>query len=493
MSGKYLALVFTSLLTMASATYAADLVDIFRSSRDHDPQWASEKAKFKSQKQLLPAAEALLYPKISTSATTQSIKTSGSGIAIINPVYLDSTALTDCIIDVQVQNRECDPPLVIRDDLGGRYDTYTFSLVLSQPLYNYKLWQQYNQAKAHISMSIAKHEQSKQLFLLKVAKSYFEVLRAYESWEHAASEENASKTELAQTKKRFQLGITPQIDVYKLRATHDSKKVELLSAQSKLENAQEDLMLMTQRRDIAIATLSDNLVIEPPQPSNVEDWVKMGLEHNRALQVAHAMTLKAQDELKMEKGGFHPTIDLIAGQTISKNDNVAFESAPSVTKTGIGLQINYPIYQGGFTTAKVKFAHHKYNSTLDTYELTRRGVIRNVRNNYRKVHSSVKRVEAAAQAIHSSQKSLEASRAAYKDGLTPLVSVLKSQNDLFIAKKAHANARYDFIASSLSLKYEAGTLAVEDIQVINSWLNIDKLILPPDLMSGQSTNQDLFY
>jgi outer membrane protein len=480
------------LLSSASITQAADLMDIFRSARDRDPGWAAQQLKYQTEKQGLAAAEALLYPKIYYTASARDIHTSGSGVAMINPVYLEEGPLLGCFED-SFKGRSCNPPLVIRDDLGGRYDTFSMSLQFAQPLYNYELWRGYNKAKILDSAADANFEKAKQDLILSIAESYFAVLRAYEQWEHDQAEAASVERQLEETKKRYQLGLLPQHDVYDVRTALDASNVKLLLARTALENAQENLMLMTQRRDVSLASLSDKLVVEAPQPQNVEEWVKRGLEFNRTLSAAQASTLAAEQELAMKKGGFHPTIELVAGYSVSRNDRVAIEQAPDVRQSGIGVQMTYPLYKGGLTTAEVKAASHNYARSEQLFELARRDVIRNVRNNYRRVNSDVKAVEAAAQAIHSSEKSLEASLSGYANGSRPLISVLQAQNDLFRARKDHANARYSYIMDSLRLKHSAGILVIEDLQVVNSWLNVDKLILPPDLNSEDEVQIDLFY
>lgn len=480
------------LLSISSVVQAADLMDIFRSARDRDPFWTAQQLKYQSEKEGLAAAEALLYPKIYYTASARDIQTSGSGAAMINPVYLEEGPLLGCFED-SFKGRSCNPPLVIRDDLGGRYDTFTMTLQFAQTLYNYELWRGYNRAKILGSAADANFEKAKQDLILSIAESYFAVLRAYEQWEHDQAETTSVERQYEETKKRYQLGLLPQYDVYDVRTALDSSNVKLLLARTALENAQENLMLMTQRRDVSLASLSDKLVVEPPQPQNVEEWVKRGLEFNRTLAAAQASTLAAEQELAMKKGGYHPTVQLVAGYTVSKNDQVAFAAAPTVQQSGIGVQMTYPLYKGGLTTAEVKAASHNYARSEQLFELARRDVIRNVRNNYRRVNSDVKAVEAAAQAIHSSEKSLEASLSGYANGSRPLISVLQSQNDLFRARKDHANARYSYIMDSLRLKHSAGILAIEDLQIVNSWLNVDKLILPPDLNSEDEVQIELFY
>jgi outer membrane protein len=486
------ALAALSLLSTFSLQ-AADLMDIFRSARDHSPAWEAKKLENEGEQQRLAAAESYLYPQILFGASARDIETSGSGLAQINPVYLDEDALTTCIVDTQLKNRSCNPPLIIRDDLGGRYDTFDASISFKQPLYNYALWRKYNQTKISNDGANSLFERAKQDLMLKVSTAYFAVLEAQEQWEFAQTQYNSAEKQLEQTKKRFQLGLLPQNDVYDVRSARDLKRVEVLLARTELENSQENLMLQTQRRDVSLATLSDELIIESPQPRNVEEWVKKGLKHNRTLQGAHAKTLAAEQEVGFKKGGYHPVINLIAGYNISKNDRVAIESAPSVKTTGIGVEFIYPIYKGGLTTAEVKGSKLALSKAQQEYEEVRRDVIRKVRNAYRKVNNDVESVAAANQAIHSSKKSLEAAKAGYENGTRPLGVVIQAQNDWFKAKKQHATTRYNYILDSLQLKYDAGTLAIEDIQVINSWLDEDQLILPPTLNEKDEIDVDIFY
>jgi len=484
----------SSLVLNPGQSYAADLMDIFRGARDYSPGWKAKELEHKAKQQGVAAAEAGLYPQIVSSGSIRSMNTSGDGMAYINPVYLDEAALTQCIIEVS-QNDSCNPPLIIRDNINDRFETYDIGISLVQPLYNYKLWRRYNRAELLNEASDSHFEYEKQQLMMSIAESYFGVLEAHEQWELSQNETELAESQLELAKKRFQLGLAPQNDVYDVRAALDASKVKLLLAKTALENAQENLMLLTQRRDVSLATLSDNMIIEAPRPRNVEEWVKKGLKYNRTLLTAHSATLAAEQELAESRGGYHPEVALIAGYSVSKNDRVSFENLPSVRTEGIGVQFKYPLYLGGLTTAEVKANTFKLEKALEDFELARREMIGKVRNSYRKVNNDIKGVEAAELAIHSSEKSLEASQAGYRNGTRPLGLVLKAQTDLFKAKKDYSSARYNYILDSLRLKFNAGTLTVEDMQVVNSWLNTNELILPPQAESDTAVGgeENIFY
>lgn len=84
--------------------------------------------------------------------------------------------------------------------------------------------------------------------------------------------------------------------------------------------------------------------------------------------------------------------------------------------------------------------------------------------------TDVERVQARQQAIDSAQSALEATQAGYKSGTRSIVDVLQTQRLLFISKRDHANARYDYVMNMLNLKEQAGSLGPQDIFQLNGWL-----------------------
>jgi outer membrane protein len=107
---------------------------------------------------------------------------------------------------------------------------------------------------------------------------------------------------------------------------------------------------------------------------------------------------------------------------------------------------------------------------MQNEEAQRRAVVRQSREAYNGVISGISRVKALKQALVSGQKALESTEAGYEVGTRTTVDVLNVRRDLFRAKRNYANARYEYILSSLRLKQAAGTLNQNDLAQINTWL-----------------------
>jgi len=72
--------------------------------------------------------------------------------------------------------------------------------------------------------------------------------------------------------------------------------------------------------------------------------------------------------------------------------------------------------------------------------------------------------------VISGESSLNATRQAYLVGARTIVDVLTQQSNLFSSQQQYAQAVYNYITDSLSLKQNAGTLSPQDIEAINKWL-----------------------
>src|SRR5699024_5411151 len=108
---------------------------------------------------------------------------------------------------------------------------------------------------------------------------------------------------------------------------------------------------------------------------------------------------------------------------------------------------------------------------IEQYQQAWRDVGQQTLAAYRQVSANSSYVSARKKVIRSAESALEATHAGYEVGTRNIVEVLNAQRTLFAAKRDYANARYDYILNSLTLKALAGALTEDDIIQVNNWLN----------------------
>ena len=94
-----------------------------------------------------------------------------------------------------------------------------------------------------------------------------------------------------------------------------------------------------------------------------------------------------------------------------------------------------------------------------------------MRNSYRGIESSIGLVQALKATTVSARSALEATQAGYEVGTRTIIDVLDVQRRMFENENDYAASRYKYILDGLSLKQAASILSIEDLRVINAWLN----------------------
>ena len=129
-----------------------------------------------------------------------------------------------------------------------------------------------------------------------------------------------------------------------------------------------------------------------------------------------------------------------------------------------------PIFQGGAVISRTKQAYAESNKSSEEALFAERSVIQDVRSQYSNVVTLVANLRAQKQAVVSASSALEATRVGYEVGTRNIVDLLQAEKNLYSAERNLANAKYDYLITTLRLHLAAGTLSPEHLIEINNLL-----------------------
>ena len=146
----------------------------------------------------------------------------------------------------------------------------------------------------------------------------------------------------------------------------------------------------------------------------------------------------------------------------------------------VAIALNFPVFQGGLVEANTRQAQYNFQTSSEQLEQTYRNVVVNSTIAFNTIVDGISKVKADRQAIISRQNSLESTEAQFQVGTRTMVDVVNAQQRLFEAQEQLASDQYGLINAILNLKYLAGSLNVNDLDEINSWLATTRINeLPP--------------
>ena len=424
---------------LANAAQAADLLQVYRDALANDAQLAAARAQLIALQERLPQGRAGLLPTIGVSGNT---------------TWNDVQSVTD-----------------------RQYNGHGYTLQLTQPLFRWQNIVQYDQSKLQVAQAEAQFATTRQDLALRVTQAYFDVLLAQDTVGVLETQKTAVTEQLESAKKNFEVGTTTITDTHEAQARFDLTVAQLIAAQNDLEVKRQALRLIIGKEPEALKALRSGVQLQRPQPENMQKWVEAAESGAYAVQVQQLALDIATMEMDKTRAGHYPTVDAVATYGYSKSGTAVGVGAGGEVFTGaattsstIGLQLNLPIYQGGFVSSREREVAALRDKAFSDLESARRGAALAARQAYLGVTSGLSQVSALNQALVSSQSALESNKLGYEVGVRINIDVLNAQQQVTATRRDLAKAKYDTLISQLRLKTAAGTLGDEDVQALNALL-----------------------
>jgi outer membrane protein len=257
-------------------------------------------------------------------------------------------------------------------------------------------------------------------------------------------------------------------DTLEAQARYDLTGAQEIAAQNNLEIKRSALQQLINAMPKDLNPLGKEFKLEAPQLADMEKWVDAAQLNNLQLAIAQASADIADKEVARSRGGHYPTVDLVANY--NQNNTGGF-LANDTTAKSIGVQLNFPLFQGGIVNSKWREAEANRERARQELENARRNVAQQARQAYLGVVSGAAQVQALQQALTSSESVLEASKLGQEVGVRTNLDVLNAQQQLFSTRRDLYQAQYDYLLNQLRLKQAVGSLGEEDLNKVNQALH----------------------
>ena len=435
----------SSLLAFSIHSSADSLLDIYNDALENDAQYRSAEFSYLSGKEIKVQGRAALLPSISISAQTN-----------WNEYYQNG-------------------------NLQNQYNNFSTSARLTQPLIRLDTWFKYRQSKFLTDAAEADFAYSQQSLIVRTAELYFNVLRAIDNLSAARSEEKAIKKQLDQIRQRYEVGLAAVTEVQEAQLAFDLSVASRTRTEGEVYTAKESLNALVGREIVSLDGLVNDLNVTNPVPASKEEWARKAVENNFRLQAANLRKFASKNNARSVASNHLPKVDIVGAQTESETNQYAYDglntggafniTVPDETQRDTySLQLSMPIFQGGAVISRTKQAYAESNKSSEEALFAERSVIQDVRSQYSNVVTLVANLRAQKQAVVSASSALEATRVGYEVGTRNIVDLLQAEKNLYSAERNLANAKYDYLITTLRLHLAAGTLSPENLIEINNLL-----------------------
>jgi outer membrane protein len=423
-------------LALAPATHAADLSEVYRDALAYDAQYASARAAYQAGQEAAVQGRAGLLPNVNLGGN----------------VRYNS-------VDSSLPGGDAD------------FDSNGASLTAAQPLFRKQNLVAYAQAKEQVKIAALRFAVAEQDLILRVAQAYFDVLESQDNIAFINAQKAAITEQLAAAKRNFEVGTTTITDTHEAQARYDLATAQEIAEQNSLNIRLRALEKLIGKPVGALDTLAEPAQLKA-EGGNIDEWATIAADGNLQAEIQRVTKVIADQEIERNRAGHYPTLDAVAGYTISNNQNFGTQQVDTRTAS-IGVELNLPIYQGGLTSSRVREAVANQERARQDLENATREASLQARQAYLNVSSGVARVQALEQALVSTRAQLDSTRLGLDVGVRTNLDVLDAEQQVLSARRDLASARYDYLLSRLALKAAVGSLNPADLA------EIDQLLKPP--------------
>lgn len=350
------------------------------------------------------------------------------------------------------------------------YDSENAALVINQPLFRLATQVGTEQAEIQVQLTDTQLALAEQDLLLRAARGYFDVLQARDELAAATAQKDAMVQQLAQAKRSLEVGTVPVTDFNEAQARHDLAVAQEIAARNELESKKRVLERSIARPLPPLARLKDDA------NGDVLDTEAQRLLMESAPRAALPVVIGrlaarvAEREVARRDAGHHPTLDLVVTMRADHNVNYGLFGGTNTRQKTVGLEFNFPIYQGGAISSRTREAIAEHQRALQELSNAERQALLDAQQAQLGVQSGVALTQALRQALASGETQLRSTQRGLQVGVRTRVDVLNAEQQLFVTRKDLAVARYRTLVSTLQLKAAAGALAEADLRQLDALL-----------------------
>lgn len=408
--------------------HAVDLWQAYQLARGHDARLRAARAGTEAQRERLPQAQAQLRPQVTLGASRLHNDLSRTSANFLGqPVTVDE-----------------------------RYWSENLTLSVRQPLYRPALVAGVEVARAQVADAEAMLRVEENNLAARVAEAYLNVLLAQDQLELVLVQRRAAEAQADAARKALAAGTGTRTDVDDVEARLDLLRADELRARQQIDFARRQLEVLTGPLSSVPHPLDhERLTLPALVPDGLQAWLERAEAASPELAALRARRDAAAREVERAAAGHRPTVDAVLQLTRSASENVTTPSS-RYTNRAIGIQLNVPLYSGGYVDSTVRQAVAELTRAEENLESLRRDLFVRVAEQHRLVEEGVQRIQALLRARESAQTALRSSEMSQRAGVRTILDVLEAQQRLQNVERELRAARYQQLLARLRLLTLAG-------------------------------------
>ena len=331
-----------------------------------------------------------------------------------------------------------------------RSDQYNARVNLTQPLFRgFGDFAERRSAEATWQAETARVQVAERLLYTAVAHAYYNVLAAKTDLDNLKAMSDLTEKRAVELKGRVKIGRSREGELIAAEAQVATLLAQIEIGKLKIENAREIFHFST---GLSPSTDLEEPAEELPQLFLNLDTILSLVEKRPDIVASRFDLTAAHERVTVARASHFPTVDFNANYYLTRTGILAD------SKWDLGVQITFPLFQGGETQARVNEANERQKQRELELNQNLRNAVREVRTLYQELSSLIAQHKALKKALSLQEGNYRVQSKDYRFGLATSLDVLQALNAFQETKRLLDRTRYEAMAAYASLRAATGTI-----------------------------------
>ena len=319
----------------------------------------------------------------------------------------------------------------------------------------------YQQLKETYNLTELQARETIENTYLQLFTIYFQIARLSENTTNLEEALTISKQRKQRAEYQYDYGQTTKLEFLNAQVDVNNDSISLITAKQQLSNAKRGLNIILGIQDTLQYHVETQ--VDFNNMLNYSDIESKTLQNNTLLKQNETNIAISEFNIKVNKASYFPTINFNASYGFNRTENENLINpfgARLITSDGLnaGVNLTWNIFDGGTTKTRVANAKIALNNQQIALEQQKITIQNNLKNTWENYNNQLFILKAQEQNVITAKNNFDRTEERFKLGQIGSVEFRQAQINLFNAKTALNNAKFDAKLIELQLLQLSGDI-----------------------------------
>ena len=334
----------------------------------------------------------------------------------------------------------------------GPFNTFDARFNFSQTVLNLSAFRDFKSGKAAVRLAELNVELEREAVAVFVAFAYLNAQRSEQERNAAGADLNLAQSLLTLAQDQRNAGVASGVDVVRAESRVAQERLRVIQSEASREQARLDFERVVGLPAGSQTILTDMIMIRDETAPETIESIKIAVESRFEIKIADQTLQQREQDRRARVAELYPTLDAFGDY----GDSASTPFSNNRATRAVGVRLNVPIFDGGFTRGRVKVAASQKRQAELQLGNARGQVEEDVRVALISLRLTIEQIRAAEEQFRLAERELQLATERFRAGVADNTEIISAQAGLANARALQVQAIAQYNQARLNFAAATG-------------------------------------